>query len=206
MSSEARPQPWLHDDRTQLAQNRILDAAGEAFVELGVTQASMEDVARFASCSRGTVYRYFKNRHELRLAYIEREARRIHGAICAATEAIDDPAEALLEAMMVALSEVRGNPTLTPWFDSAGQGTTNLIAGSSEIMFEMIAFFLDSLLEPAATAGQLRSSLDRRDTAEWLTRIILSLLTVRGPKLRSVEQEFEYLRTFLLPVLFEPNP
>ena len=55
MSSEARPLSWLHDDRTQLAQNRILDAAGEAFVELGVAQASMEDVARFATCSRGTV-------------------------------------------------------------------------------------------------------------------------------------------------------
>ena len=41
----------------------------------------MDDVAHAADCSRGTVYRYFKNRHELRLAYIDRETLRIGSQI-----------------------------------------------------------------------------------------------------------------------------
>jgi len=205
MSPARETNPWLKDERARLAEDRILDAAGEAFVELGVAHASMEDVARFANCSRGTVYRYFKNRHELRLAYIIRVAQHIHEKIRDVTSATTDPGEAIIMAIGVSLAEVRGNPTLTPWFNAEAQGTTNAVAGSSQAMFEMSAAYLASLLEPAVSSGTLREGLDLRDASEWTTRVAMSLLTVRGPRLRTPEEEADYLRTFLLPALFEPT-
>lgn len=205
MKDAQNPSSWLKDERARLAEDRILNAAGEAFVKLGVAQTSMEDVAQFASCSRGTIYRYFKNRHELRLAYIVREAQRVHEKIREATDAIEDPAEAILEAMAVALAQVRGNPTLAPWFNAEAQGTTNLVVGSSETIFQLSAGYLSNLFEPAVNAGRLKKGLNREDAAEWITRIMMSLLTVRGPRLRTSDDEMNYLRTFLLPVLFEPT-
>lgn len=194
---------WLGDDRGQLARDRILDAAAEAFVELGLEGAGMEDVARLAKCSRGTVYRYFENRTELRLAYIAREGARIHARMREAVQGIDEPGEAIVRGMVFALEQVRGNPTLAAWFSPASQGTTNLLAGSSSALFDMTAASLDELLEPAARAGSLRKGLNRRDAAEWVTRVMLSLLGVPGPKRRTRAQELKYLRTYLLPALLK---
>ena len=65
---------WLREEQADLAVDKILAAASQAFVELGVSRTGMGQIARFAGCSRGTLYRYFKNRHELYLAYINRAA------------------------------------------------------------------------------------------------------------------------------------
>ena len=65
---------WLREDQPDLAAEKILDAAEKAFIERGVSAAGMAEIAEAAGCSRGTLYRYFKNRHELHLAYVERAA------------------------------------------------------------------------------------------------------------------------------------
>ncbi len=67
---------WLREEQADLAALKILDGAAQAFVELGVTGAGMGEIARYAGCSRGTLYRYFKNRHELHLAFVNDRAAR----------------------------------------------------------------------------------------------------------------------------------
>ncbi|MGD8860395.1 MAG: TetR/AcrR family transcriptional regulator [Myxococcales bacterium] len=50
----------------------ILDAAERIFFDMGPVQATMEDVAREAELSKGTLYLYFKSKDELYLAIAER--------------------------------------------------------------------------------------------------------------------------------------
>ena len=59
---------WRREEDSGPAVDKILEAAERAFVELGVSAAGMAEIARFAGCSRGTLYRYFENRHALHLA------------------------------------------------------------------------------------------------------------------------------------------
>jgi AcrR family transcriptional regulator len=56
---------WLAASRTEVAADRILDAAGELFATRGVASVGMHEIAQAAGCSRATLYRYFENREAL---------------------------------------------------------------------------------------------------------------------------------------------
>ena len=127
--------------RRRSSPQNTLDAAAEAFAELGVAGTRIEDVASRAHCSRGTIYRYFKNRDELRMAYILREARRIHQQLREHIRDLDCPGEAIVRGMAYALAQVRENPTLSSWFEPDTQGLTNDLVGSSSTQFQMTVHF-----------------------------------------------------------------
>ena len=68
---------WSRHASEDAAVDKLLDAAGRAFAEVGVGKATMVDVARAAGCSRATLYRYFPNQEALHLAYVHRATLRI---------------------------------------------------------------------------------------------------------------------------------
>ncbi len=55
--------PRLREAQADLAVAKILDGAARAFVELGVSQSGMAEIARFAGCSRGTLSERVRPRH-----------------------------------------------------------------------------------------------------------------------------------------------
>jgi AcrR family transcriptional regulator len=65
------PRDWLAARRTEVAADRILDAAGELFTEKEAAAVGMHEIASAAGCSRATLYRYFENRDAL---FTEKEA------------------------------------------------------------------------------------------------------------------------------------
>ncbi len=68
---------WLAATRTEVAADRILDAAAELYTQRDPASIGMNEIARAAGCSRATLYRYFENREALRAAYVHREAYRL---------------------------------------------------------------------------------------------------------------------------------
>jgi len=58
--------------RTERSRNLILDAAGEAFRELGFTNTSMEEIATRAGLTRKTVYNLFSSKEEIAMRLIAR--------------------------------------------------------------------------------------------------------------------------------------
>lgn len=203
--SPAPVERWLREQHADLAVDRLLTAAGDAFRELGVNRARMEDIAARAACSRGTVYRYFRNRDELRQAYVNREALRLADRVADHVSGCEDPADLLVEGVAFALEQVRADPALIAWFDPEAAGSTAVLAGRSEVIFALAAGFVDRLLRLAAQRGRLRRGLDRDGAVEWIVRIILSLLAVPGPVRRDRDAEVAYLREFLVPALL-PTP
>ena len=101
---------WLSEDRCKLAAEKILDAAGELFAEHGIGAVAMGDVARAAGCSRATLYRYFADRHELHLAYVHREARRVGDLVAADASRVRDPEQQLVTAILSARATGAGDP------------------------------------------------------------------------------------------------
>ncbi|MGW5922639.1 TetR/AcrR family transcriptional regulator [Nocardia fluminea] len=180
---------WLATERADLAAERIIDAAAELFAEHGVAAVGMADIAKAAGCSRATLYRYFDNRHAVRLAFVHRETRRIVAELDERFRDITDPGERIVAAMLGAVEEVRANPLLIAWFRPADSGTAGRISQDSDVIESLAA----DVFAPAGLTDPERSRL-----ARWLTRVIVSLLSAPG---RDAADERAMLAEFVAPVV-----
>ena len=183
---------WLREDQADLAAQKILDGAGQAFAELGVSGAGMGEVARYAGCSRGTLYRYFKNRHELHLAFVNDRAMRLIAVLRVELQDIDDPAQQLTEYIVRAVQKVRSNPAMAAWFEPAESGITARMSRGSEVIDCLAEAFVSNLLgsRPDAQASGLR--------ARWMVRVIVSLLTMPAD---SESEERVLIERFVVPAI-----
>lgn len=191
--SDAPTSPWLREERTEIAAERILDAAAELFVERGVATTGMSDIAKAAGCSRATLYRYFENRRALHLAFVHREARRLGERLAEQVANIDDPRRRVVEATLGALREVRATPNLAAWFELGDAAIASEIANTSEVIEVLGA----AMLADAGTGD--RQELLRR--SRWLVRVIVSLLTVPGT---DQADERAMIEQFVVPALLAP--
>lgn len=183
---------WGRTDRPDLAVEKILDAAEKAFIELGVSAAGMAEVASFAGCSRGTLYRYFKSRHELHLAYVNRAALEIAERVRTGISALEDPRERLTEGILASLREVRRNPGTAAWFEPGASELAARTSRSSEVVATLTTTFVSHLL------GRRPRSRDQRLQARWLVRVIISLLA--APEASDTEER-ALVERFVVPAL-----
>ena len=197
MSAADEPR-WGREDDAAAAADRLLDIAGDLFVTHGVTRVTVRDVALAAGCSRGTVHRYFADRASLRQAYVEREAARVGAAVVEQLTSVDDPGERVLTAILSALHEVRTRPVLVAWFDPAAAGTAAHLARADRTIRVLVRAFLDSLVDDPGTRAELRPGLDLDLAADWIVRIVVSLLAEPGS---STDAERRQLDQLLLPAL-----
>jgi AcrR family transcriptional regulator len=189
---------WGRKDQSDLAIEKILEAAEKAFVELGVSAAGMAEIAHFAGCSRGTLYRYFKNRHELHLAYVKHSSLSIQRVAHGRTKTIEDPRDRLVEFIVCTLQQVRENPATAAWFETGTSGLAARMSRSAEIVETLTSSFL---LEPTDSPHDEAERVLRQ---RWLVRVIVSLLTEPAA---SDAEEREFLVKFVVPVILveEPN-
>ena len=97
---------WLAATRTEVAADRILDAAEQLYTQRDPAAIGMNEIARAAGCSRATLYRYFENRDALRTAYVHREAYRLSREIKRRIDGVDDPRERLIASIVVTLRQI----------------------------------------------------------------------------------------------------
>jgi AcrR family transcriptional regulator len=181
---------WLAASRSEVAADRILDAAGALFAKREAATVGMHEIARAAGCSRATLYRYFENRDALRSAYVNREASRLYREISEQLHDLDDPAERLIAGVTTALRMVRRSSALASWFTRTEAPIGGELAEQSEVIKALTAAFLNSLGpdDPAV--------VERR--ARWLVRVITSLLIFPG---RDDADEQQLLQEFVVPIL-----
>jgi AcrR family transcriptional regulator len=178
---------WLAVRRTEVAADRILDAAEDLFTRQDAATVGMSEIARAAGCSRATVYRYFENRDALYTAYVHREAYRVFTEIGKHIAGIADPRERLLEGVVASLRSVRESPALSSWFASAQRPIGGEMAERSEVIKALTEAFL----------GSLRSD-DVEQRARWLVRVMISLLVFPG---HDDADERIMLEEFVLPMV-----
>jgi AcrR family transcriptional regulator len=187
------------------ARERLIDAAEASIDRFGLAKTTLEDIAREAAVSRATVYRYFANRDELMLAVLLRDLERSQERdLEEFFEDANDPAafgRALVEAAVYLLSAIRNSPKLQLLLQREGPGFTSTISGASEALFAQWIDDVAPYLAAAQTAGLLRVDLDAAETAEWILRIILSLLTIEAPRHHSPEEERRLMTTYVIPAL-----
>jgi AcrR family transcriptional regulator len=181
---------WLAATRTEVAADRILDAAAELYTQRDPASIGMNEIARAAGCSRATLYRYFENRETLRAAYVHREAHRLSREIKHRIDGVDDPRERLIASIAVTLRMVRDSPALASWFAVTRPPIGGEIAGQSEVITALAAAFVNSLgAEDPATIGR---------RARWVVRVITSLLMFPG---QDEADERAMIEEFVVPVV-----
>ena len=179
----------MSQDRADRAVQRILDGAEVEFAERGVAKTTMAGIARRVGCSRATVYAYFPNRRHLRLAVVDRAAVRIAEQVASATAHLTDPDRRLAEAVLSAVAAVRAEPSLAFWFTAAEIGYVHELARSSDVIDRIVSGFTDNF-----GGGADDQSLE----AQWILRIIVSLLTMPG---RDEAEERAMVERFVIPSL-----
>ena len=183
---------WMREEQPELAIGRILDAADKVFAAQGVSATGMMEIARQAGCSRGTLYRYFKNRHELHLAYVNREARSIVERLQSQVAEIDDPVRRTVEYTLGAVREVRGNPGTAAWFTPDMSGLAARMSRTSEVIETFTTAFVSDLLPPRPKDPEVRLP------ARWFVRIVVSLLADPG---ENDAEERALVERFVAPAL-----
>lgn len=188
------------------ARIRLLDAAEACFSRFGVGKTTVEDVANEARVSRATVYRYFDGRDALMLGVLLRDAERFLGRLQTTVASGASFADSIVDGILFTVEAVQGDTNLSILFAPEAVGYTESVAGASEALFALTSEFLRPYFETARASGQLRPRLDLDEAAEWILRAVMSLLTVRGPRVRPPAEQRRFLLTFVVPALAADPP
>jgi AcrR family transcriptional regulator len=178
---------WLAANRSDVAAERILDAAEELFARHDPASVGMNDIAKASGCSRATVYRYFENRDALYTAYVHREAHRVFRELGEQVTATGEPGARLVEGIVASLRQVRESPALSSWFAP----TRRPIGGEMAERSEVIKARTEAYLAALGVEG-----VERR--ARWLLRVMVSLLVFPG---HDEAEERAMLEEFVLPTV-----
>ncbi len=176
MSTKPAPAD-LESDGEFDRRDQILEAANECFTQLGIQRTSVQDVARKANVSRGTVYRYFEDRNVLIDAAIEFGAQRFYREVASAMAKKNTLAE-----QVGAMAETHARILLDH------RTRNRLMADDAELMRHMISDgdtavrrstqFLEPYVRAARERGEVGTGVDVSAASEWLARIIWSFSTV----------------------------
>lgn len=142
--------------RSEAARRRMLDAARDMLEEGGLLSVTMEGVAARARVGKPTVYRHWKNRHELAMAAL---------LATSAEMSVPSPAQAPLEALRAQLKAMA-----TLFASGTGRHVTALLSsgyGETELSKAFRSHFVQArrdegrtLLERAMAAGEIRPDVD----------------------------------------------
>lgn len=179
---------WLAARRTEVAADRILDAAGALFGKKDVATVGMAEIASAAGCSRATLYRYFENRDALHTAYVHRESYRLYREMTDQIMSVVDPRDRLVEGILTSLRNVRESPALASWFATTQRPIGGDIAEQSQVIRALTEAFVISLGTDEPDQVENR--------ARWLVRVMTSLLVFPG---RDEADERSMIEQFVVP-------
>ena len=146
----------------------------------------MGEVARAAGCSRATLYRYFADRHELHVAYVHREARRVGVSWPPTRPGSATPSSGWSRRSSPRCAGSARDPEpCSAWFAAGDAAATAELAQSSPVI-EALGRGVGG--DPLA--------------ARWVVRVIISLLIAPG---RDAAEERAMVERFVVPALLTPS-
>ncbi|TLG14292.1 helix-turn-helix transcriptional regulator [Nocardia cyriacigeorgica] len=171
---------WLTGgDRRAAAVARIEAAATELFLERGIDDVGVDEVAARAGCSRATLYRHVGGKAALVDAVLARSATTVSERVAAAV-APHTGARQVVEAILASVAAIRADPVLSRWVTTRAAGGDGYLTASP--VLSRIAATLTGTADDGA--------------AQWIVRVVLSLLTWPLP---DAATEREVVRRFVAP-------
>jgi len=194
-SQKLKPAWGGNSPQAEAARSRLLEATCRCIERCGFGGASISAIAAEAGVSRQTVYRYFPGRGELARRAVFATAQSLHDKITSHVALLSDPADVIVEALVLGLAEIRSDGVLRAiWDRDSPSGTV------AEIFTHPtgIAWARRANARAIELAGW---DDDFADTAmEFVLRVGLSVL-ISAPPERSDEELRAFLYRHLVPGL-----
>jgi AcrR family transcriptional regulator len=192
----------LSEDR----KNEILDAALEVFSEMGLADASVDDVVRRSGLSKGTLYWYFKSKDRLVGALMKRFFAQELGKVRSLQQSTGTVRERLLRYSRDVVTVVKRMPralTLEFYAVAVRQKSVRKFLGE---IYARYCSELAAVVQEGMERGEFRK-VDTRQTAAAITGLCegLILLSALEPSAFPFEKFFEAsVRTMLDGMKPEP--
>jgi AcrR family transcriptional regulator len=186
--------PWAgNPPLVDAARDRLLDAAGRCIARDGLAATSVASVATEAGVSRPTVYRYFDDRDELVGTAMHTAAERLRAQVLERIEPLDDAGDMVIEAIVIAVTEVPNDPVLRAIWSSAAVDASIVGTFTEPKAIEWARECLAPAIDTAGWHGR-----EQDEVIEMILRLVLSLLVTSAPARRPAELR-QFLRRRLLP-------
>lgn len=174
-----------------------LDAASRCFARYGLFRTSVQDVSKEVGVNRTTVYRQVGGIDQMARLLFLREAHRMLEAllVLASERRGPDAVVTLVESLVV---QTRSHPVIAKLLADEPEAVVTLVTQNASIA-NRLADIVAVVVGSAIDAGDL-ADRDRDVLAQWLVRIVLSLVIELPPgELRP------FLAELLVPAL-RPEP
>jgi AcrR family transcriptional regulator len=181
----------------------LIAAAKSCYLSSGISATGMKEVAICAGVARSTVYRYFPGRDDLLVATIKGEMERLNLRIRKKLAKYPDPADQLVEGLIVAIKDVPRQPLLRVVFASEEDSRARKAVWNSDVIVGFGAELMDHVISPAREAGLLQDAVPPEILVEWVYRLLLSFLTLPSNWVKSDAQLRTTLHALLVPVLLK---
>jgi AcrR family transcriptional regulator len=178
---------------------QLLAAAEECFERFGIAKTTMEDVAKAGGVSRATVYRYFADRDALVLASVTRRARLNIPRAQALIKEHPTFAEQLVEGLAFNVDRGHRDPVVQLLVTGDQPGLAARVLGGEGVSHQLTYELWEPVLAAAQRTGEMRADLDLHETATWLARITLMMVSQEQSTRLTGEELRRQLRTFVLP-------
>lgn len=189
--------------QTASTSERILEAARLCFSQFGFNKTAMEDIAREAGVSRGSVYRHFPDKESLFQAVGQEATREFLDETRLRTASVDTLTEQIEEIAELTFTFVRDNPLNAAMVRVDPDAFARLLTTESSDLLSMALDAVVPLIDAAIARGEVRPDLDVRRAAEWITRMVFSLVSTPSVTFDREDpaQRQAFIRDFLVPGL-----
>jgi len=188
---------------TAQTEARIIEAARACFSRYGLQKTVMEDIAREADLSRGTLYRYFQDKDKLFGVVTRYETQRFLDDVLDGTNSLGS-LDAKISAMTTAaIQYVDENPTNASMIASDPQAFAAAVSTGARDLLEMAIETVEPMVVDAIATGEVRTDVDAPQAAEWIVRMVLSLISTPSVTFDRSDPEAvrSFVHQFLLPGL-----
>ncbi|MCZ7526309.1 MAG: TetR/AcrR family transcriptional regulator [Acidimicrobiia bacterium] len=183
--------------------DRILEAARRCFSQFGFHKTAMEDIAREAGISRGSIYRHFPDKEALFRAVSEQQAGQFLDAVARRTAEMTGLSAQIEEVVRMTVSFLEDNPLNAAMARTDPESFARILTTDGRDLLAMSIEVVVPLVEAAVERGEVRPDLDVRRAAEWITRISFSLVSTPSVTFDRDDpaQVQAFIREFLVPGL-----
>lgn len=155
----------IRQKKKEITRQKLIEAASIEFSEVGYARTNVSRISEKAGFAAGTIYNYFRSKHDLLLAVVEHAMEALTEQIKSQIADIDDPVEKAKRAIQMDFRFMGQNEALSKiilreGFASDPQRQKEFLAAMSAAS----AIFIE-ILEEGKLSGQFRQDLD----SVWVT-------------------------------------
>jgi AcrR family transcriptional regulator len=187
-------------------RERILEAAYACFARFGLGKTTVEDVVKESGVSRATVYRVFPGgKDQLLREVVAWEMGRFFGALAEAVVGAPDFATLVEDGLLFAHRAVGEHVVLQKILVTEPERLLPLLTTEQDRPLRFITGYLVPFLEREERAGRLRPGLDQELAADFVARMVLSLIGSDGAVIEDPVARRRLVREQLLAGVLTPE-